>query len=386
MILDINTIQQMLVNNLEVKIKQVEIDQQRSVAQNFYSSFMPRLYLFQGVQAERGEEKKTFSGSGVGLNVNLYDGGKDYYASKISGARAEKNRIDKQIRLQELTVKAQDVYLDLLKIDELQKIYSDYENLNAQNVSLVTRKVKSGLLHENELLGFNLISLDVEDDLQSLSRERQKNIIDLSNILGQELNEVQTSPIDFDKVDLKNYFPEKTYDLTMKSFFGTVEELEWKQKNTGLLSGIHANFYSELSFTKNNLGEYLPEANDASKVFGIRVTWDLLDEKNERNLEAQKNLFEIEKSSLDQLKWRTEYANAKKKENIDLSLVEEKLKLLSSRLELNQKILSSSINGFKNGLKDASDLRESLSELIHTKKEIVNYKIKKLKILNEQNI
>jgi outer membrane protein TolC len=126
MILDINTIQQMLVRNIEVKIKQVEIDDQRGRAEGYYKSFAPRLYLFQGIQAERGTEKKTFSGSGVGLNLNLYDGGRDYNFSKASISRAERFRLDQQIKLQELTLKGQEIYLDLLRMDELQKINSDY--------------------------------------------------------------------------------------------------------------------------------------------------------------------------------------------------------------------------------------------------------------------
>jgi outer membrane protein TolC len=385
MILDINTIQQMLVKNLEVKIREVEINEQKSFAQTFGSSFIPRLYLYQGFQSERGDEKKSFSGSGVGVELNLYHGGKDYYFSKASSASAEKLNYDKQIKLQELTTRAQDAYLDLLKNDELRKIYLNYENSNTQNITLVTRKVKSGLIHENELLGFKLVAIEIGDELQMLLRERQKSIIDLSSILGVNLTEVETSTVDFEKVDLHNNFPEKTYELSLKSFFQTTQQLEWSKKSMGLFSGMHAALFSELSFTKNNLGDYLPEDNNASKVFGVKVTWDLLDANNERNLEAKRKAFEMEKESLNQLKWKTEYDVTNKKANVDLVMTEEKIKYLLAKLDIGQKIFSTTIEGFKKGLKDAGDLSEHLEKLIHAKKELVEYKIKRLKLLNELN-
>jgi outer membrane protein TolC len=385
MILDINTIQQMLARNVEVKIKQVEIDEQRGRAEGFYSTFAPRLYLFQEIQAQRGAEKRTFSASGVGLNINLYDGGRDYNKSKIASSRAEKIKIEQQIKLQELTLKGQEIYLDVLRMDELQKINFEYKTLNEENINLVTRKVKSGLLHENELLKFKLINVDIDDDDHIYKNERQKNLIDLSTILDVELNEVETSSIDFDKVNLLNQFPSKTYELELKSIFEAKNELALSQKNTDMFSELHVNFYTEYSFTKNNLGEYLPDSNEASKVFGVRVSWDLLDSKNERSNESKTLSFEVAKSSLVQEKLQDEYLNTKAKEKLDIDFIEEKIKRLEGRLELNQKIYSTTVNGFKNGLKDASNLKEALVELIQTKREIVNAKVQKLKILNEKN-
>jgi outer membrane protein TolC len=385
MILDINTIQQMLVRNIEVKIKQVEIDDQRGRAEGYYKSFAPRLYLFQGIQAERGTEKKTFSGSGVGLNLNLYDGGRDYNFSKASISRAERFRLDQQIKLQELTLKGQEIYLDLLRMDELQKINSDYRSLNAENINLVSRKVKSGLLHENELLSFKLISADIEDEEKDHKNERQKNIIDLSTLLNSELIDVETSAIDFDKISLKNQFPEKMYELELKSFFEAKEEINWEGKNTDFWSRMQVNFYTEYSFTKNNLGENLPETNDASKVFGLKVTWDLFDLKSEKSQEAQNLSYQMIKESLMQEKMESEYKNKKSKENLDLAFIEDKVTRLELRLELNQKIYATTVSGFKNGLKDASNLKEALADLIQTKRDIVNAKIQRLKLLNEQN-
>jgi len=385
MILDINTIQQMLVRNIDVKIKQVEIDEQRGRADGFYRSFAPRLYLFQGIQAERGSEKKTFSGSGIGLNLNLYDGGRDYNYSKVSSSRAEKFKIDQQIKLQELTFKVQELYLDTLRMDELQKINLEYKALNEENINLVSRKVRSGLLLENELLRFKLVHSDIEDDDHAYKNERQKTLIDLSTILNVELNEIETNSIDFDKVSLSNQFPEKTYELELKSFFEAKQEIAWASKNTNGWSGFHADFYTEYSFTKNNLGEYLPDSNEASKIFGIKVSWDFLDGKNEKSKEAEGFSYAMAKESLLQEKMQSEYYGLKNKEKLDLVFVEEKIKRLEMRLELNKKIYSTTVSGFKSGLKDASNLKEALTELVQTKRDIVNIKVQRLKILNEQS-
>lgn len=386
MIADIQSFQYLLEKNLELKIKEYDVKSAELKKAPLTSSFLPRTYLFAGLENEKEKRvNRTGTGSGIGFDLNLFSGFRDFYETKLNNTHYDAESISHKIVLRNLLLKCRELYYDLLRTSEIEKILGEEVLANQANKEVIRKKISGGVISSKELLENTLYELESNEQLYQNKMQHNQIQLEFTQIMNDPSFLVHVNPLVLSS-GLGDVPGERLSILQEKHNVLLADAANLEKSKWGFSSKFKLNFFGEYAFSKNHLGEIVNESIAADRIIGLRLIFNLTEEKNQRSIEQQVLSVEQEKQRLqvEQLKAQNDFK--RKDLTAQLEQVEKRIEFFSEKIKVLTELYQVTLSGFRVGTKDVSALNDVTRRLFSAKKELISQKVDKLKILDQINL
>ena len=373
MIIDYDQIVKLIESNLEVKVRQEDLNSYKLRMGSIVTTFVPEVSLYaKGEDSQLSKINKNPS-AGVVANINLFNGFRDVEKNKVNNLNYETNNLEFKKSYNEQVFKAKKFYFDALKIIEDIKILSEHEKINKSNRDLILKKVSSGLSPKSEELIFKKIELELRELKVKKDNELKIVYSHLKNIFALDKNEKieVAGEIDIAKFI---YTPNpKKIDLAIVESNETL--LNAEKKVSGLWRMPRVNLYAEKSLTNHINGEYLEEDDGEDQVVGLKVTLPIFSEKNVESIEDQIKSTEARASTLRKKNQIRELESQEEQTIIQLEHLKNMIEISKSKVELSKEIMNKTYYEFRLGLKEALSLNEASAEYLDAREDLIEHQI-----------
>lgn len=384
MIIDYNQIVKLIESNLEVRVRQENLNTSKARVGSLATTFVPEVSLYAIGEDSHIDKINKRTSAGVVANINLFNGFRDSEGNKISNLNYETNNLEFKKSYNEQVFKAKKYYFDALKILEDIKIITEHERINKSNRDLILKKVASGLSPKSEELIFKKIELELLE--QRIKKDNELKIVhsNLKNVFALDQNEKIEIVGDLDITKFNYSSNSKKIDLAIVELN---ESLLNAEKNVSALWRMpRVNLYAEKSFTKHVNGEFLEEDNGEKQIVGLKMTLPIFSEKNIESVENQIKSTEV-KAALLRKKNQIRELEAKNEQfAIQLEHLKSMIEISKNKVELSKEIMNKTFSEFRLGLKEALSLNEATANYLDAREDLLEHQIEYILTIEETKI
>ena len=373
MIIDYSQIQKLTQNNLELQISQAWVSASESRIRSMSSNFIPEVSLYAKTEKENLNKMGKQNSSGLYLSLNLFNGFKDVAQNKLYGMDYEIKKLSKQKAYNDLVFLAKVDYWQALKTQDYIRVLDEYQSLNEFNKSLISKKVKSGLIPKSEELNSKKVEFNISEEMVKAKDELsilKSDIRKIFTIQKDESVEFQ-GKIEPEKMQLE--ISNNKIDLALVK----VEEERGHTENR--LSSFwrmpKISVYADQSFSELRDGEILDKNDNLPRVFGVKLILPLLSEKNDDSIEEQAKKRELEALNLKRKAQLIERENEDEKRLLTINYLKNSIDRSKNKVDLSKEILTRITSEFKTGIKEADSLNDSTEKYIEAKKDLLSHQV-----------
>lgn len=364
-----------LLNNLEIKTSERDVEASRARANRTTSYFLPRLgaesryeYFESSFQKQRGATSNLF------LEWNVFNGFRDWYDRKAKSFASDQAEIRNEKQKLMAKADAEAKFYRLLAVSESIKSYEDAVARNESQKGSARKRRGVGLASDADILEFDLYQVELQAEISRLKSVLRTAQAEFREVLGETDSRIEFSPngklthyhVDDSIEDLKGRIPRESQSLIAAR--SAVEQAEANKKVAlgGYLPQV------DLKATYGSQGINETAVAPETTIMGV-ARWELFSgldtsyaqsEASALAAKAQADLRRLELSTMTQL----EAAYAK------LKAVQERVDIEAENKIKARRFFDVVAGEYKRGVKNSADMRAAAQMLLQVLLRDIQYR------------
>jgi outer membrane protein len=352
--------------------------------------FLPSLTLEGGVEKfSTGyyDDLNQSFGSAL-VNLNLFNGGRDFNASKIIDSTVQITQTEYDQALIDGLLKLRTVYWEYLYEKEVVNILSMATEMNDKNLSSARLRIKNGIATRTDELEFRQNSLQVEQDLQRASMELVNRDRELRALIGIEesigvKSEEEIPHEHSDELLNMNFEVEKHRDNRRLSYQQEVLENQRKVEGRWWIPSLDV--YGSAAHHTQKERDYLSSSLRNDYTLGIKISMNLFDGGESFNLA---NSMALQRKAI-------EYQFGQKKRELTadykntralMELTHSQIHNAEENVALSEEYYKSTIGEYGRGIKNSPDVLSASQRLVNARLRLLDlkkdYQLSRAKLMN----
>lgn len=352
--------------NIDVETKNAELKASILEKDSNKSSFYPELNIVTGVGSEYTKDKSETEKGGIlylDSKINLYNGSKDKNNLNISDSKTIKAKIEKTLEQRKVQINAYKIIQELNTLTEINKLIDSEKENNKNQSNWAKKKADAGLTTNADLLDFQIKESSLENELSINKLKISENETELLNLFGNNVRR----------------------DEVITNIRATESELNLKDNlpttlnETLLLEDLKISNYE---LQKSQSG-FRPKLDLEAKAGNITPTSKILSDKSEHQIALTLTIplfsgfstqTEVQKSVNEKAIKEKSLRNYQNNISSIIELEKRKIDLNKNLLKNQEDILlkaikfyEQTINEYKRGIKNSSDLISSSDRVLELK-------------------
>lgn len=362
--------------NIDMETKNAELKASILEKDSNKSSFYPELNIVTGLGSEYTKDKSETEKGGIlylDSKINLYNGSKDKNSLNISDSKIAKTKIERTLEQRKVQINAYKIIQEIEALTEENKLIDTEKENNKKQSNWAKKKADAGLTTNADLLDFQIKETNLNNELSINKLKISENETELLNLFGNglSLNEIINNIKSTEnELNLKDNTPTTLNEML-------------------LLEDLRISNY-ELQKSKSG---FLPKLDLEAKAGNITPTSKILSDKSEHQIALTLTIplfsgfstqTEVQKSVNEKAIKEKSLRNYQNNISSIIELEKRKIDLNKNLLKNQEDILlkaikfyEQTINEYKRGIKNSSDLISSSDRVLElkiktqeTKKEI----------------
>jgi outer membrane protein TolC len=374
-----------------VEVGNLQAQSREAMMGHFKRSLVPEFNVELGYEAYRIQpeaQRKSLSRSywQIGMEWNLYRGGRDFYRDNELKARASQSHIEKERLLSLFQYKAEVLYWTIVGLsNEVEKTSALLSRVKSHRQE-VDNRVQNKVLRRADVLKVDIYISRLEGALEKISLEKDEASNRLALLLGfddhKSLSITDKFPSSWPKVTVS--IPENSQTLNMQ-FLQSQNKIIHYQKSQGERSYLPTIDLFAVYGRPSPSDEYDIALQDSQEsAVGLRFQWSLGQWQQDRTLNNSLNFERASNTIQKTYEIRENRANLHETEH-DISTLSRLITRTKSEMKLINEAHSLVLSDFAAGLRSNEEVLNSFESKLEAELSLSEYQSRYLSHLSKIN-